>query len=989
MRRALPLLLVVIVAALAYLGWRQKWFVGADKTDRDDATSLAPTDIEGRGDLKGAGAFKPTDADPKTFEGDPVGKLVLAFGSSTVTGRVVATDGSPLRFARVTVVLPPPDGGHSVRTTKDGAFEIKGLAAAEHDLRASAEGFVSRTVRTPDLHVEQTTAIGDVTLKARTTSKEGIRVKVVEEASGRPVSGAKITVSTLNYALIVSIGAERGGVSDTITRQGVTDDLGVCQLDGLPTEKYDVVVEAKGFVLEPVENVVVALGRVENVAVSLKPGLSISGTIVDADGLPVSGAFVTGLGFPSFRSYEAVKSEASGSFTLDGLAPGNYMLIGASDAKGTGSANPVKAGERAARIQLKGVGTVTGKVTTKGGSPVGEYVVRPYTAGPFQYVYSRLTHVKDPDGKFSLQLPPGAYQIDVKADGSSVTTTTAVTVTPNQTTDIAITLPPEGVVKGVVTDPDGNHLAGAEVYVKSGGFPPVAIREKYVRTDGDGQFVLKGLSLEPVKLHVRHAGFALSIIETTPVDAAKATELTVKLGAGARVEGHVRTKEGAPVAGERINLFQGFDFFSAKTAFTDDAGAFAFTAVGEGSYQCSTGRFEANAQGQQQGVTVASSGVVTVDFTKEGDTVGGGTVTGTITLGGKPAVKATVTATDERGEASGVNTETDAEGRYVAKGLKAGPVRIQVQTAEGNFRSKSGTIEKSGGTVTLDVAFGSSRLTGTLVGADGKVTVSGAWVQAEVNDPKGEDGGWGRVRGFATSSNEGAFSFQGLDPGTYRLRITGNMGGYASKVTEPFALADGETKELARIQLAAGGGISGRVTNEQGSPLEGVGVSLENSKGEPVFIFSLSSTGSDGRYGLEGLEFGSYTVVFDKKGFAPARKAATVAGTGGASVDVTLRGGGGIAISVEDDQGAALPDVRLELYENGKRVEKTLTIANLFEADVSHTNAQGATTISDLAPATYSVKAVKKDYTPLSDPPLVTVVSGGVVPVKIVLRKGS
>lgn len=988
MRRALPLVVLLIVAAVAFLGWRQKWFVGADRTDDADGASLAPADIETRGDLKGSGVLRPTDADPKTYEGDPVGKLVLDFGTSGLSGRVVGADGTPIRFARVTVVLPPPDGGHSVRTTKEGAFEIKGLAASEYDLRVSADGFVSRSVRTPALVVGQTTAVGDVPLKAKTSSKEGIRVKATEEASGRPVPGAKVTVSTLNYALVVSIGAERGGITDSITRVGVTDDLGVCLFDGLPTEKYDVVVEAKGFVLEPVENVVVALGRVENVAVALKPGLSIQGNVVDADGLPVVGAFVTGLGFPSFRSYEAVQSEANGAFTLDGLSPGNYMLIGASDAKGTGSANPVKAGERAARIQLKGVGTVTGKVTTKGGGPVAEYVLRPYTAGPFQYVYSRLTHVKDPEGKFTLQLPPGAYQIDVKADGSSVTTTTAVTVTPNQTTDIAITLPPEGIVRGVVTDPDGNHLAGAEVYVKSGGFPPVAIREKYVRADGDGQFVLKGLALEPVTLHVRHAGFALAKVETTPVDAAKATELTVKLSAGARVEGHVKTKEGTPVAGERINLFQGFDFFAAKTAFTDDAGAFAFTAVGEGTYQCSTGRFEANAQGQQQGVTVPASGVVKVDFTKEGDTAGGGTITGTITVAGKPAVKASIVATDERGEASGVNTETDTEGRFVAKGLKAGPVRIQVQTAEGNFRTRSGTLEKSGGTVVIDVAFGASRLTGVLVGADGKVTVSGAWVQAEVNDPKGEDGGWGRVRGFATSSNEGAFSFQGLDPGTYRLRITGNMGGYASKVTEPFALGDGEAKDVGRIQLAAGGGISGRVTNEQGSPLEGVGVSLENTKGEPVFLFSLSSTGSDGRYGLEGLEFGVYTVVFDKKGYAPARKSATVAGTGGASVDVTLKGGGAIAIAVEDEQGGALADVRLELYENGKRVEKTLTIANLFEADVSRTNAQGATTIADLASATYAVKAFKDGYTLLSDPPLVTVVSGGVVPLKLVLRKG-
>ena len=902
---------------------------------------------------------------------------------------VVSNDATPIRFARVSVVLSPPDGGHSVRSTKDGTFEIQGLAAGEYDVRASADGFVSRSVRTPGLVAGQAAAIGDITLKTKTASKEGLRVKVVEEASGRPVAGAKVLASTLNYALLVTLGAERTGTTDAITRQGVTDDNGVCEMTGLSVEKYDVVVEAKGFIMEPVENVVVAAGRVEHVAVALKPGMSIQGTVVDAEGSPVAGAFVTGLGFPSFRSYEGSKTSTAGTFTLDGLSPGGYMLVAASDGKGSGQSTGIKAGERAARIQLKGVGTVNGKVLVKGGGPVPEFILRPYTAGPFQYVYSRVTRVKDEGGKFTIQLPPGAYMIDVKADGASTTTTTSVSVTPNQTTDLTIELPPEGIVRGVVTDPEGNHLAGAEIFVKSGGFPPVPIREKYARSDGDGQFVLKGLALEPVKLHVRHAAFATSIIETTPVEPSKAKELTVKLGAGARVEGHVTTKEGTPVSGQRINLFQGFDFFSAKTAFTDDAGAFGFQAIAEGAYQCSIGRFENNATGQQKNVVVPVGGTVTIDFQTEGDKEAGGSISGTITIGGKPAVKANVVATDSRGEASGVSTETDGEGHYVARGLNAGDVRVQVSTQEGNFRTRGGKIEKPGGTAVIDIAFGASRVSGVLIGSDGKVTVSGAWVQAEIADPKAEDGGWARVRGFVTSGNDGQFAFQGLEPGTYRLRITGNMGGYAAKVTEPFSVTDGETKDLGRIQLAAGGGISGRVTNSEGSPMEGVGVSLENSRGEPVFLFSMSSTGSDGRYGMEGLEFGAYTVVFDKKGYAPARKAATVSGAGGATSDVVLVGGGSLAVTVEDESGQPVESALIELYENGKRVEKTLSIVNLFDAQVARTGKEGATTIADLSPSTYTVKAVKEGTSPMSDWPTATVVSGGVVTVKIVLRKGT
>ena len=56
----------------------------------------------------------------------------------------------------------------------------------------------------------------------------------------------------------------------------------------------------------------------------------------------------------------------------------------------------------------------------------------------------------------------------------------------------------------------------------------------------------------------------------------------MRLTAGARVEGRVTTADGQPVAGERINLAQGFDFFSAKTSFTDANGAYVVPRGGRG-----------------------------------------------------------------------------------------------------------------------------------------------------------------------------------------------------------------------------------------------------------------------------------------------------------------------------------------------------------------------------------------------------------------------
>ncbi len=997
MRRVLPVVLLLAFAAVGWLAYSQHWLgIGEGSGSTDGDAGVAPDELAAGGmgaGLSGTGKIKPTDADPKEIDGEPVGLLTYELGKAAVKGRVVEGDGSPIRFARVEVVLAPPNDGRGLRTKKDGTFEIRGLPAGDFDLRAAAEGHVGRTLRTPLLAENATADMGDIPLKARVASKDGLEVKVVEAGSGHPVPGAKVTASTLGYGLVVTLGAQKAGVTGVIEKEALTDDLGVARIAPLPAERYDVIVRAQGYVLEAVENVVVAADRIERVAVKLKPGLSVRGTVVDVTGAPVAGGYVTALGMPSFRSYETVNTDGAGTFTLTGLMPGGLMMIAGHDQKGTGQATNVKAGDMAVRIQLKGVGTITGKVVRKGGTtPVTSFLLRPYTSGPFQYVYSRATTFTDPDGKFRLVVPPGSYLIDAKVDGGSVVTTPTVAVGADETKDLVIEVPAEGVVRGVVTNADGEHLSGAEVFVRSGGFPPMPIREQYVRTDADGHFELKGLGLAKVNLVVRHATAATQVVEATPAEPGKGKEITVRLTVGARVEGRVTSADGQPVVGERMNLSQGFDFFSAKTAFTDANGAYVFRSVAAGDYQVSNGRFENAAAGQQKKVTVPEDGVVVVDFTKEGgDATATGVVRGVVSVGGQPQAGANVFATDDRGMDAGVSAETDAQGRYEVRGLRSGRVRLQVQTSDGNSTVKTVTLDKPGAEVVLDVTFGGASVSGLLLGNDGKTTVSGAWVQAELHEDGAaseEDQGWGKVKAFASSSNDGKFALTGLEPGRYRVRVTPNMGGYALKVTPSFDLGTGESRDLGRIQLAAGGGISGQVTNEAGSPLEGVGVSLEDGRGEKVFLFSFSSTGSNGRYTIEGVEIGTYTVVFDKKGFAPARKSATLSASGGAVVDMVMSQGGGIAVTVEDENGKPLGGARLELTdEAGKRVEKTLTIVNLFDADVSRTGDAGTATIPDLSPGTYLVKASKDGYAPFADPVRATVGPGGTATVKVLLRK--
>lgn len=983
MRRNLALVVALALVVVGLLAWKTRGFglVGDAPGGGAVRPDESPGEVAGGARLDAGMNAADAAADPKTYEGDRVGVVEAGLGAAAVAGSVTG-HGAPIRFARVVVVMAPPNDGVAVRTTKEGKFEIRGLPVEAFDLRASADGWRPRTVTTMPLVEGKTTDAGEIALKPAEPLKDGLEVKVVD-GSGRPVAAARVDVTTLGYGLYASMGAARAGITDVVSRDGLTDERGVARFFPLPAEKYDVLVRATGYAVEAVPNVQAAAGRVEHVKVTLEPGLSIAGTVVDSTGAPVAKAHVVGLLLPAFRTYPPATTAGDGTFSLDGLAPGPYWIFSFHDDKGQGQETKVKAGDRGVRLTLAGVGKLVGRVTVAGGAPASSFLLRPYDPSYYGYVYSHAITIKDPDGKYELVLPPGNYQVDAKSEGGAFVSGPKTTVKVGETSTLDIVLPAFGLVRGVVAGPDGQHVAGAEVYVNKQGFPPGPVREEYAKTDAEGQFVISGLPLQPVGLHVRHQGFAETVFEATPEPGDRAKAVTVRLTLGARVVGHVLTPSLQPVVGAQVNLLNGFDFFGGKTVQTDANGAYAFAGVAKGTYAVNVGRFENDAPGPRRGgVEVPAEGDVVVDFTTEHDESATGTVTGRVTVGGAPVSGASVTATDDRGEDAAVHVKTDAEGRYTATGLKAGRVTVSVSNG-GTETERRARIEPAGATATLDVALGTSRLFGKVVGADGRTAISGAWVSLEDAGPASE-GGW---KGWSQTDGSGAFSVTGLEPATLRLRVSGSAG-YAARVTSPFSLAEGEQKDLGLVKLEAGGGITGRVTDDRGSPVEGVGVSLKNARGEAVFLFSIGTSGSDGRYAVESVEIGTYSVRFQGKGYAPLDKTVEVTAAG-ATVDAVMPRGGSVTARVENEQGEPVDAARIELYDaKGQRLSKTLTLANLFDADVTRTGESGSTTIPDLAPGAYTVKAKKDGLTLVGDAPVATVASGANVSVRLVLRAG-
>jgi protocatechuate 3,4-dioxygenase beta subunit len=976
-RRVLVVVLSLLALALGALwltGDPLGLFGGAErKTEAPAPEDLAHADPTLQGRPAGAGEAVPIDV-----EGLPVGTLVLRLGTSALQG-VVTGGREPLSRARVEVVLPAGVRG-AVRTRPDGTWEVKGLPAGRFDVRASAEGWRTRVVVAPEVAADASAKVEPIDLVRVPELDDGIEVKVTD-SFGRPVAGAKVLATTTSWALHLSIGPDLAGEDGVVSKTTTTDERGTALVAPLPPDTYDVVAFAPGYQTSAQPGVLLAAGRIVHLIFRMEPGSSISGTLLDETGKPLAGGFVTGLHQPTWANSLTVESGPDGRFTLDGLREGRYMVIAGHEDHGEVTANPLMSPSGGNRIQLGGAGKVTLTVATPDGKPVTSYRVRPYREQPYGYVFSMVFAVEDPEGKTTLTLPPAVWHLGVQGADGAFREEDTVKVALGETVEAKVVLAPTGVVRGNVTDLNGHVVAGAEVFVRRGGFPTIPSREHYSRTDADGRFEVKGLPLgKKAGLHVRHARYASQVLETDPAPAESAPDVTVRLSSGGRVLGRVTDADGAPVAGERVNLMEGMNYAEARTTATDGSGAYAFDAVSAGKYTVSTGPLEMGSRGISRGeVVVSGVGEVIVDLQRASGATR--SVEGLVRRGGQPLAGATVSFLDGRGFGNLVSTVTDAAGRFVGEGILPGRVSIRVDAEDGASSTVTRTIAAEGDVAPIVLDFGTSRISGRIVSA-AKTPLSGAWVMVEALAEA--DTTWARIVAQTTSAQDGTFSSSGLAGGDYQVRIS--MGGNAPLVTPPFRVADGEAKDLGTLELATGVALSGTVTDDAGSPVEDATISMTDESGRPVFLFSMSTTGSDGSYRVAEVQPGRYTVRFEARGYAPGERSATLTDAA-VTVDVVLSRGGEIRVVVQDAAGQPVRGARATLIDaRGRPVTRTLSMVNLTDGNLGLSDERGMALIPDLAPSTYRVRVVKEGMVTDGGDQSVTVLPAATAELRVTLR---
>lgn len=486
--------------------------------------------------------------------------------------------------------------------------------------------------------VPQRFAVERPSTDVRLVLRRGARVSVaVLSAAGAPVRGAQVTLWR----------QEARGESD---HTGATDPRGLAALQGVPPGSYvvEAAVSKQAVDVHASQPLEVQAGAAPSVTLRLEEGRTLRGTVVNPQGLPLSGVSVRAdlldADRPRYRGGssrmglppEGVRTDAEGHFTLRSLSAARYTLtatladhrIDASLSQG------VRAGEDATavvgsdtadvRLVLRRTPHVRGRVVAEDGAAL-EF---------FEVNGQRCT---TPDGSFDRRLfgAQGPQRLVVRARGYA---TVDRTVTPDGGGDVdlgTVTLTRGRTVRVLLRDAATGEPFTGRVRADSGQWATVAIGYRihgegvadgppYLPATGavprkDGSLLLEHLPTSAFTLEV---DTQLHLPQRVTVGEAE-DSLTLALDSGARVTGHIRDARGQPLSAELT--FTRSDGLTLQR--NPSAGDFTLRAIPPGRYTVNawTGDVTRETLIPPRTVQVPPTGEVSVTF----EALGAGT---TVTL---------------------------------------------------------------------------------------------------------------------------------------------------------------------------------------------------------------------------------------------------------------------------------------------------------------------------------------------------------------------
>jgi protocatechuate 3,4-dioxygenase beta subunit len=606
-------------------------------------------------------------------------ELVMTPESVLVGEVVLAADGEPVADALVSI------RGAMTRTDGDGRFRLDALEPGFYKAIATTEELYGEAAEQVHLGLGQTSE--RVLVRMHPAARVVGRV-VIAGAPERPCTDGWVAIDN----------AMHHGTQATL------DDEGVVEFRGVLAGEYLVRISCEGQVAAQRYPVLeVGDQSITDLVWTVSEGLAIRGEVVDSSGAPLHDILVRATPIVDPESADDpitrgnVRSEADGSFLVNGLVPGRYELT-ASWSGSSPAHEPIvvelDAGAEASglRLTMPAVGSVRGRVVDEHGAPVARMIVR---AAPLTGTAGATSRSNDA-GEFELtRLPPGKVRVsasdptDPGDPREDEPRGELVEVVADELVEVVVTVDARrGVITGIVLDADGAPVADA--FVDLALEPKSPDRQSWrkapnllpalttpVLSDHDGRFEIAGLPAGPFVVRANRRGGGEAFAE----DVAVGSHVELVITRPGELAGKARFAGGG--VPERFSLWitdRSTGFRTSDSFFRTD-GAWRLRQLPAGTYEIFATAVEGNVNlagielGQGQ-VREDIELVLAARLTLRGRIIDLET--------GEPVAGLAVLTTGNRVGVHDPQYITDADGRFELEGVQTGLMALVVVNRSAN-----------------------------------------------------------------------------------------------------------------------------------------------------------------------------------------------------------------------------------------------------------------------------------------------------------------
>ncbi|MDC0706932.1 carboxypeptidase regulatory-like domain-containing protein [Stigmatella sp. ncwal1] len=594
----------------------------------------------------------------------------------------------------------------------------------------------------------------------------------------------------------------------------------------------------------------------------------------------------------------SASSNERGSFRFDGLAPGEYQLEARAPGHSPKRLSRVHVPSSGITIEMEASAFIEGFVELSEGSPAALAHVSAFGAEE-----AILTET-GAGGGFSLDVPPGSYQLTAQKGGKTGSTHGKLVVGAGMTLqNIRIRLGASTAIEGVVRQKDSGlpiaHAVIAALPSSEGGEVEVG----RASSNPEGRFEVAGLAPGAYDVRVRAQGFkALHRAGITLLEGQR-FELLAELASNGRIEGTVTGSAKQPLAGVHVSPQRKWGpLEGAGATVTNEEGHFALEDVPPGDVYVAARRPGSDANTRVP-VKVESGKTSRVQLQLSDE----GTLEGTVRLlGGRlPTRPVTVYAKQvEAPRSEGLEVPATAEGTF---SIRAGAGRYQlsawlVDARSGNDQEKIVTLEADQRQhVDLEVREGTKPITVTVLEPNGAPSVRATVMGCEA--------GQSNILLEDLTDESGQVTLRVDSLGADLLHLWATNGGRSGDLPR---VSSGSTR--ATLQLSPGARLTGTVRSAGGRAVDGFQLVVAAIRTGEDFFSQQKFEFTGDRFHVEDVAPGRLSVTATlPDGRAGKAEAAPVSGSA-AHVEIVVEAGGGLKGRLLDlKSGEPIPQAFVEV----------------------------------------------------------------------------